>query len=119
MTLQLADSSIRHLRGIIEDILVKVDKFIFPVDLMILDLDEDIEVKLILGSSFLAISKALIDVSNGRMKLRVGDKEVMFALSDAIKHPSTFDDTLYFLDKTDLIVDECVQEILHKEPFKE
>lgn len=49
MTLQLADRSIHHLIRIIEDILVKVDRIIFPVDFFILDLDEKVEVPLILG----------------------------------------------------------------------
>ncbi|XP_027342241.1 uncharacterized protein LOC113855018 [Abrus precatorius] len=62
MSIQLADRSIKYPRGIIEDMLVKVDKFIFPVDFVILDMDEDTEVSLILGRSFLATVKAIIDV---------------------------------------------------------
>jgi len=53
MTLQLADRSVRHPRGIIEDILVKVDKYIFPADFVVLDVDEDVKVPLILGRPFL------------------------------------------------------------------
>lgn len=49
---QLADRSIRYSRGIIEDVLVKVDKLIFPVNFVILDVDEDVEVPLILGRWF-------------------------------------------------------------------
>ena len=40
VTLQLADRSLQHLRGIIEDVLVKVDKFIFLADFIILDMEE-------------------------------------------------------------------------------
>ena len=40
-TLQLTDRSLKHSRGIIEDVLVKVDKFIFPADFIILDMEED------------------------------------------------------------------------------
>ncbi|XP_039118938.1 uncharacterized protein LOC120255110 [Dioscorea cayenensis subsp. rotundata] len=107
MTLQLADYSIRHPRGIIEDVLIKVDKFVFPVGFVILDVDEDVEVPLIFGRPFLATSKALIDVSNGRMTLKVGDEEVMFSLSNAMKHPSTFDNTCYFLDRIDSLMNVC------------
>ena len=46
VSLQLADRSIKHPRGIIEDVLVKVDKFIFPVDFIVLDMEEDREVPL-------------------------------------------------------------------------
>ncbi|XP_073120635.1 uncharacterized protein [Henckelia pumila] len=62
ISLQLADRSIKYLRGIVEDVLVKVDKFIFPVDFVVLDMKEDLEIPLILGRPFLANGKSLIDV---------------------------------------------------------
>ena len=49
VTLKLADQSLIHPRGIIEDVSVIVDKFIFPVDFIILDMQEDKEVPIILG----------------------------------------------------------------------
>ncbi|XP_062103111.1 uncharacterized protein LOC133814130 [Humulus lupulus] len=49
VTLQLADCSVKHLRRIIENVLVKVDKFIFPADFIVLDMEEDANVPLILG----------------------------------------------------------------------
>ena len=49
ISLQLVDRSIKYPRGIIEDVLVKVDKFIFPADFVVLDMEEDQEVSLILG----------------------------------------------------------------------
>ena len=49
ISLQLADRSIKYPRGIIEDVLVKVDKFIFPTNFVVLDMEEDQEVPLILG----------------------------------------------------------------------
>ncbi|XP_062113110.1 uncharacterized protein LOC133824257 [Humulus lupulus] len=49
VTLQLVDRSLTHPRGIIEDVLVKVDKFIFPVDFIVLDMEEDEDVPIILG----------------------------------------------------------------------
>ena len=60
--LQLADRSIQYPRGIIEDVLVKVDKFIFPVDFIVLDMEEDQDIPIILGWPFLAIGRTLIDV---------------------------------------------------------
>lgn len=62
MSLQLADRSIKYQRGIVEDVLVKVDKFIFPANFIVLDMTEDFEVPLILGRPFLVIGRALIDV---------------------------------------------------------
>ena len=54
VTLQLADRSLAHPRGVIEDVLVKVDKFIFPADFIVLDMEEDTNVPIILGRPFLA-----------------------------------------------------------------
>ena len=62
VSLQLADRSIKYPRGIIEDILVKVDKFIFPVDFIMLDMEEDQEIPIILGRPFLATGRTLTDV---------------------------------------------------------
>ncbi|XP_076896197.1 uncharacterized protein LOC143549082 [Bidens hawaiensis] len=75
MSIQLADRSVKYPRGIVENMLVKIDKFVFPVDFVILDMDEDKNVPLILGRPFLAIARALIDVCTGRLTLRVGDEE--------------------------------------------
>ncbi|KAM6543733.1 hypothetical protein CsatB_008180 [Cannabis sativa] len=62
VTLQMADRSLTHPRGIIEDILVKVGKFIFPHDFLILNMEEDENIPIILGRPFLATGRALIDV---------------------------------------------------------
>ncbi|XP_052204056.1 uncharacterized protein LOC127809331 [Diospyros lotus] len=62
VSLQLADRSIKYPRGVMEDVLVKVDKFIFPIDFIILDMEEDHDMPLILGRPFLTTGRALIDV---------------------------------------------------------
>ena len=71
ITLQLANRSIKYPRGIVEDVLVKINKFIFFVDFIILDMEEDIEVPLILGRPFLATGRDLIDVQQEKLILRV------------------------------------------------
>ena len=80
LSLQMADRSLTYPKGIIEDVLVKVDKFIFPVDFVVLDMEEDKAAPIILGRPFLATSQALIDVENGELTLRVGDDQVKFNL---------------------------------------
>ncbi|XP_038896584.1 uncharacterized protein LOC120084839 [Benincasa hispida] len=62
ITLQLVDRSITHPEGKIEDVLVQVDKFIFPADFIILDYEADREVPITLGRPFLTTGRALIDV---------------------------------------------------------
>jgi len=59
MTLQLVDRSIKCLNGVVEDVLVKVDKFTFPMDFVILDMEEDIEVPLILRKPFMKTAKVM------------------------------------------------------------
>ncbi|KAG8493081.1 hypothetical protein CXB51_010415 [Gossypium anomalum] len=76
MSIQLADKTIRFPRGIIEDVLVKIDKFIFPVDFIVLDIEEDNNTPLILGMPFLATAKTIIDVVTGELTLRVGDETI-------------------------------------------
>ena len=85
--MQLADWSLTHSRGIIEDMLVKMDKFIFPTYFIILDMQEDKEVPIILGRPFLAMGRAMIDVQKGELGLRVQEEEVTFNVFNAIKHP--------------------------------
>ena len=62
VSLQLPDRSITYHRRIVEDVLIKVDKFIVPIDFIVLDMEEDHDVPLILGRPFLAIGRAMIDV---------------------------------------------------------
>ena len=88
VTLQLADRSLKHPRGIIEDVLVKVDKFIFPADFIVLDMEEDKEIPIILGRPFLATGRAMIDVQRGELKLRVQEEEVKFNVFEAVRHPA-------------------------------
>ena len=62
MTLQMADRTLTQLEGIIENVLIKVGKFIFLVDFVDIDIEEDKQVPLLLGRPFLATGAALIDV---------------------------------------------------------
>ena len=78
VTLQLANRSLKQPMGVIEDVLVKVDKFIFPVDFIVLDMEEDKEIPIIQGRPFLATGGALIDVQKGELKLRALGDEITF-----------------------------------------
>ena len=87
VTVQLADRSLKHPWVVIEDVLVKVDKFIFPTNFIVLDMEEDKEIPIILGRPFLATSRAMIDVQKRELKLRVQDDEVGFSVFNAVRHP--------------------------------
>ena len=65
ITLQMADRSMVKPKGVLEDVLVTVGKFFFPVDFIILDMEEDSQVPLLLGRPFLATGATLIDMQKG------------------------------------------------------
>ena len=91
ITLQLADRSLKHPRRVIEDVLVKVDKFIFLADLIVLDIEEDKEIPIILGRPFLTTGRTMIDVQKGELKLRVQDDKVKFSVFNVVRHPAESD----------------------------
>nr|GEW62346.1 DNA-directed DNA polymerase [Tanacetum cinerariifolium] len=71
MTLELADRSITHPKGVVEDVFVKVGKFHFLTDFVVVDFEADPRVPLILGKSFLRTGHALIDVYVEEITLRM------------------------------------------------
>ncbi|XP_076936757.1 uncharacterized protein LOC143604043 [Bidens hawaiensis] len=92
MSLSLVDHSVKYPRGIVENVLVIVDKFVFPVDFVILDMEADDQVPLILGRPFLRTAKALNDVFDGKITLRVGEENSRFAQSgDEVDVPPEHD----------------------------
>uniref|UniRef100_A0A1S3ZE09 Aspartic peptidase DDI1-type domain-containing protein n=1 Tax=Nicotiana tabacum TaxID=4097 RepID=A0A1S3ZE09_TOBAC len=92
ITLQLADRSLVMPEGIIEDVLVRVGKFILPADFIVLDYEAYEEVSIILGRPFLATGGAIIDVRAGKLKMRVDDEEVTFNVYKALKLSKQFED---------------------------
>ena len=65
--------------------LIKVGKFIFPVNFVVIDIEEDKQVTLLLERPFLAIGAALIDVKKGELTLRVGNEAMHFNLNHCLK----------------------------------
>ncbi|KAA3483506.1 reverse transcriptase [Gossypium australe] len=109
MSIQLADRSIKYPRGIIEDVLVKVDKFIFPINFVILDMDEDIEVPMILETT-----RTVIDVGNGELVLRVGDEEVTLQVHEFVKVSNEQNDTHFSDNVSNHATQHSLQEITHE-----
>ena len=77
ITLSLADRSVKIPKGIVEDVLVKVDKFYYPVDFIVLDTEliavGPNHLPIILGRPFLATSNAIINCRHGVMQLTFGN----------------------------------------------
>ncbi|GJW70686.1 gag-pol polyprotein [Tanacetum coccineum] len=78
LIVELADRIIKHPKGIAENVLVGIDKFVFPLDFVVLDMTEDIKVPLILGKPFLSTAHVKIDVFKRKITLRVGDDKIVF-----------------------------------------
>ncbi|GJW56870.1 reverse transcriptase domain-containing protein [Tanacetum coccineum] len=113
MTLELADRSISRPIGVAEDVFIKVGKFHFPADFVVVDFDADPRVPLILGRSFLKTGRALIDVYAGELTLRVGNKAVTFNLDQTSRYSSNYDDiSVNRIDVIDVACEEYSQEVL-------
>ncbi|GJR37646.1 reverse transcriptase domain-containing protein [Tanacetum coccineum] len=113
MTLELADRSITHPKGLAEDVFVKVGKFHFPTDFVVVDFEADPRVPLILGRSFLRTGRALIDVYGEEITLRVDNEAVTFNLNQTTRYSSTYDDSsINRIDVIDVACEEFSQEVL-------
>ena len=106
ITLQMADRSMAQPEGILEDVLVKVGKFVFPVDFVVMQMEEDNQVPLLLGRPFLATGAALIDVQKGELTLRVGDEAVQFNINRSLEHPNVESGSCMAVRNTSLLNDE-------------
>ena len=80
LSLQMANRSMASPKGIIEDVLIKVCKFIVPIDFVVLDMEEDEKVPLIFRRPFLARSQALIDVESRELTFKVRDDKVQLSI---------------------------------------
>ena len=100
MTLQLADRSIKYPKGIVEDLLVQVDKLIVLVDFIVLKMEEaplkDTEHTIMLGRQFMAITKPIIHVQNGKLSMTILGETVQFKVFNSLPYPSiSSHDVLY------------------------
>ncbi|GJX32211.1 DUF4219 domain-containing protein [Tanacetum coccineum] len=109
LTIELTNRTIKHPRGITENVLFRIGKFIFPIDFIILDIPEDNDVPLILVRPFLSTAHAKIDVFKRKITLRVGEEKLVFK---SIKPATSIIRRVYMLkdgtnldSKTELIRD--------------
>ncbi|GJV39743.1 reverse transcriptase domain-containing protein [Tanacetum coccineum] len=113
MTLELADRSITEPIGIAKDVRLMVGKFQFPADFVVVDFEPDPRVPLILGRSFLKTSRALIDVYEGEITLRVGKEAITFNLDQTSRYTANYDHmTANRIDVIELACEEYSQEVL-------
>ncbi|GJR06154.1 reverse transcriptase domain-containing protein [Tanacetum coccineum] len=113
MTLELADRSISRPIGIAKDVNVKVGVFQFPADFVVVDFEPDPRVPLILGRCFLKTGRALIDVYEGELTLRVGNEAITYNLDQTSRYSVNYNDmTANRIDVVELACEEYSQEVL-------
>ncbi|GJY37530.1 hypothetical protein Tco_0422908, partial [Tanacetum coccineum] len=78
LIIELADRTVKRPKGIAENVLVRIDKFVFPVDFIVLDMPEDIKIPLILRRLFLSNAHAKIDVFKRNFSLRIENDKIVF-----------------------------------------
>nr|GEU87447.1 reverse transcriptase domain-containing protein [Tanacetum cinerariifolium] len=113
MTLELADQSITRPKGVAEDVFVKVGKFHFLTDFVVVDFEADPRVPLIIGRSFLRTGHALIVVYGEEITLRINDEAVPFNLNQTTRYSFTYDDmSVNRIDVLDVAREEYAQQML-------
>ncbi|GJQ94646.1 hypothetical protein Tco_0005785 [Tanacetum coccineum] len=104
MCIELVNKSTQYPRGIAENVIVKIDKFILLVDFMVLDMEEDHKILIILGRPFLATAHAMIDVFNKKITFEVGNEIVTFDIEKSMKFSTPKDETCLSIDMVDIAV---------------
>ncbi|GJU04194.1 mitochondrial proton/calcium exchanger protein-like protein isoform X1 [Tanacetum coccineum] len=94
LTVELADRTVKYPKGIAENVLVGIGKFVFLVDFIILDMPEDFKVPLILERPFLSTAHAKIDVFKRKITLRVREEKIIFK---SVKPASSLIKRVYML----------------------
>nr|GEU47799.1 reverse transcriptase domain-containing protein [Tanacetum cinerariifolium] len=113
MTLKLVDRSITRPKGVVEDVFIKVGKFHFLIDFVVVDFEADPRVPLILGRSFLRTIRALIDVYGEIITFWVNDEAITFNLNQTTRYSSTYDDmSVNRINVIDVAREEYAQEML-------
>ncbi|GJT23084.1 reverse transcriptase domain-containing protein [Tanacetum coccineum] len=112
MTLELADRSITRPKGAAEDVFVKVGKFHYPADFVVVDYDADPRVPLILGRPFLRTARALIDVYDEEITLRFNDEAITFKVGQTSSYSYNNSESVNRIDVIDVSCEEYAQEVL-------
>nr|GEU37554.1 reverse transcriptase domain-containing protein [Tanacetum cinerariifolium] len=100
LTVELADRTVKYPKGIAENVLVGIGKFVFLLDFIIIDMSEDIKVPLILERPFLSTARVKIDVYKRKITLRVGEERIIFT---SVKPASSLIKRVYMLSLREIM----------------
>ncbi|GKA11662.1 reverse transcriptase domain-containing protein [Tanacetum coccineum] len=102
-----------HQTRVAENMLVQVGQFIFLIDFVILEMEEDSKVPLILGRPFLHTANAIIYVKCKELNLEVGNEKITFMINKAMQHSHSNDDTCFNIDVIDEVTEEELDALLN------
>ncbi|GJW08590.1 transposon ty3-I gag-pol polyprotein [Tanacetum coccineum] len=119
MCIELANKSTQYPKGIAKNVIIKIDKFIFPVDFVVLDMKEDHKIPIILGRPFLATTHAMIDVFNKKISFEVGNETITFDIEKSMKFSTPEDDECLSVDLIDNVVSDFEEEDNNSEDLDE
>ncbi|KAL1213171.1 hypothetical protein V5N11_026431 [Cardamine amara subsp. amara] len=117
ISLVFADRSTKLPVGVIEDLHVRIGDTLIPADFVVLELDEEPKDPLILGRAFLCRARAIIDVKEGIVDLRLGDMLVRLEMNKLLKKPMIDGQTFVIHDGSD-VSEDVVEEILANDPLE-
>ncbi|GJR22279.1 reverse transcriptase domain-containing protein [Tanacetum coccineum] len=118
MSIRLTNHTYQYPMGVAENILVQVGKFVFLVDFVILQMEEDDRVPLILGRPFLHTVNAIIPVKNKELNLGIGEDRATFHIDKAMQHSHINDNTCFRMDVIDEITEDELDALLDdSKPF--
>ena len=122
ITLSLADRTVKIPRGIVEDVLVKVDKFYYPVDFVVLDTEPVTEgtnqVPIILGRPYFSTSNAIINCRNGVMQLTFGNMTLELNIFHiGSKHKSTKEQEQELMKISEAVDEELIAPVTPPAPL--
>nr|GEV86115.1 reverse transcriptase domain-containing protein [Tanacetum cinerariifolium] len=98
--------------GVAENMLVQVEKIVFPVDFVILQMEEDDRVHLILGRPFLHTVDVIIRVKNKKLNFGNGEDRATFYIDKAMQYSHMNDDTCFRMDVVDEITEDELDALL-------
>ncbi|GJU00928.1 reverse transcriptase domain-containing protein [Tanacetum coccineum] len=118
ISIRLANHTYQYPMGVTENMLVQVGKFMFSVDFVILQMEEDNKVTLILGRPFLHTADAIIRVKNKELNLGIGEDRATFLINKAMQHSHLNDDTCFRMDVIDEVTEDELDALLDdSKPF--
>ncbi|GJR64747.1 reverse transcriptase domain-containing protein [Tanacetum coccineum] len=118
MSIRLANHTYQYPMGVAENMLIQVGKFMFPVDFVILQMEEDDRVPLILGRPFLHTADAIIRVKNKELNLGIREDRATFLIDKAMQHSHLNDDTCFLMEVVDEVSEDELDAMLDdSKPF--